>query len=417
MADFYQSGTIATLHRLGRPNLELLEQELVEHAKTCPIALVLPCLYSELEGPALDGIVEHLKKIPYLSEIVVALGHASALEFRRAREYFNVLPQDVRLIWIEGPRIQETLNLLVSQDIDIGLPGKGQSCWIAFGYVLATRRSKVIALHDCDVVTYGREYLARLCYPVANPHLRYDFCKGYYARVTDRLHGRVTRLFITPMIRALQRLVGPNPMLSFLDSFRYPLAGEFAMVADLAWTNRIPGDWGLEIGVLAEVYRNCAQRRVCQADLSDQYEHKHQDLSADNPDAGLYKMCVDISKSLFRNLASEGVIFTDGMLKTLRATYLQIAQEAIKKYEDDAAINSLRFDRHEERMAVEAFLKGIKLASESFLEDPLGVPMISNWARVTAAVPDIFDRLVSAVEADQEWDPKRKPRKQPPSTL
>ncbi len=156
MADFYQSGSIATLHRLGRPNLELLEQELVEHAKTCPIALVLPCLYSELEGPALDGIVEHLKKIPYLSEIVVALGHASALEFRRAREYFSVLPQDVRLIWIEGPRIQETLNLLVSQDIDIGLPGKGQSCWIAFGYALATRRSKVIALHDCDVVTYGR---------------------------------------------------------------------------------------------------------------------------------------------------------------------------------------------------------------------------------------------------------------------
>jgi glucosyl-3-phosphoglycerate synthase len=126
---------------------------------------------------------------------------------------------------------------------------------------------------------------------------------------------------------------------------------------------------------------------------------------------------VDVSKSLFRNLASEGVIFTDGMLKTLRATYLQIAQEAIKKYEDDAAINSLRFDRHEERMAVEAFLKGIKLASESFLEDPLGVPMISNWARVTAAVPDIFNRLVRAVEADQAWDPKRKPRKQPTSTL
>ena len=417
MSDFYQSGSIATLHRLGRPNLELLEQELTGHARACPIALVLPCLYSELEGPALDGIVEHLKKIPYLSEIVVALGHASALEFRRAKEYFKVLPQDVQLIWIEGPRIQETLNLLVSQDIDIGLPGKGQSCWIAFGYVLARRRSKVIALHDCDIVTYDREYLARLCYPIANPNLRYDFCKGYYARITERLHGRVTRLFITPMIRALRRLVGPHPLLSFLDGFRYPLAGEFAMVTDLAWTNRIPGDWGLEIGVLAEVYRNCALRRVCQADLSDRYEHKHQELSADNPEAGLHKMCVDISKSLFRNLASEGVIFNDGMLKTLRATYLQIAQEAIKKYEDDAAINSLQFDRHEDRMAVEAFLKGIKLASESFLEDPLGVPMISNWSRVTAAVPDVFDRLVRAVEADQAWDPKRKPRKQPSPTL
>jgi glucosyl-3-phosphoglycerate synthase len=406
MSDFYQTGTIATLHRLGASNLDQLERELAEHAETNPIALVLPCLYAELEGPALAGIVEHLKQVRYVNEIVIALGKASALEFRRAKDYFKALPQDVRLIWVDGPRIQELLKLLVGQEIDIGLPGKGQSCWIAFGYVLARGRSKVIALHDCDIVSYNREYLARLCYPVANPNLGYEFCKGYYARVTDRMHGRVTRLFITPMIRALQRLVGPHPMLTFLDGFRYPLAGEFAMVADLAWTNRIPGDWGLEIGVLAEVYRNCALRRVCQADLTDSYEHKHQALSADNPEAGLHKMCVDISKSLFRNLAGEGVIFTDGMLKTIRATYLQIAQDAIKKYEDDAAINSLRFDRHEERMAVEVFLKGIKLAAESFLEDPLGVPMISNWARVTAAAPDIFDRLVEAVEADHAWDPK-----------
>lgn len=406
MSDFYQTGSIATLHRLGQPNLKMLEQELFEHSEANPVALVLPCLYSELGGAALGGIVDHLKKVTYLNEIVIAIGRASALEFRRAKEYFKALPQDVRLIWIDGPRIQDLLKLLVGQEIDIGLPGKGQSCWIAFGYVLARRRSKVIALHDCDIVSYNREYLARLCYPVANPNLSYEFCKGYYARVTDRMHGRVTRLFFTPMIRALQRLVGPHPMLTFLDGFRYPLAGEFAMVADLAWTNRIPGDWGLEIGVLAEVYRNCALRRVCQADLTDSYEHKHQALSADNPEAGLHKMCVDISKALFRNLAGEGIVLTDGILKTIRATYLQIAQDAIKKYEDDAAINSLRFDRHEERTAVEAFLKGIKLASESFLEDPLGVPMISNWARVTAAVPDIFERLVEAVEADHAWDPK-----------
>ena len=406
MADFYQTGLIATLHRLGQPNLEKLEQELADHGKTNPIALVLPCLYSELQGPALGGIVEHLRQVTYLNEIIIAIGRASALEFRRAKEYFKGLPQDVRLIWIEGPRIQELMKLLVGQEIDIGLPGKGQSCWIAFGYVLARRRSKVIALHDCDILSYNREYLARLCYPVSNPNLGYEFCKGYYARVTDRMHGRVTRLFITPMIRALQKLVGPHPMLTFLDGFRYPLAGEFAMVTDLAWTNRIPGDWGLEVGVLAEVYRNCALRRVCQADLTDSYEHKHQTLSADNPEAGLHKMVVDIAKSMFRNLASEGVVLGEGQLKTLRATYLQISQEAIKKYEDDAAINSLNFDRHQERMAVEVFLSGIKTASQVFLEDPLGVPMISNWARVTHAVPDVFDRLVEAVEADHVWDPK-----------
>ncbi len=409
MSDFYQNGVVTVLHRLGEPNVAQLEQELRRYGQQQPIALVLPSLYAELGRPALKHIVETLKGVSYLNEIVISLDHASALEFRLAKQYFAELPQRVRLVWNDGARIQSLLSLLRSKNLDIGLQGKGRGCWMAFGYVLARRESQVIALHDCDITSYSREYLARLCYPVTNPNLGYEFCKGYYSRVTDRLHGRVTRLFMTPLIRSLQQLVGPHPLLTFLDSFRYPLAGEFAMVRDLAWTNRIPGDWGLEIGVLAEVYRNCALRRICQADIADAYDHKHQDLSRGNPDAGLLKMCVDITKSLFRNLASEGVVLTDGHLKTLRATYLQSAQEAISRYENDAAINSLTFDRHEERVAVEVFLNGMKLATEGFLEDPLGVPMISNWSRVAHAVPDIFERMIEAVEADHQWDPTAQP--------
>ncbi|MEC4687140.1 MAG: glycosyl transferase [Nitrospirota bacterium] len=405
MSDFYQNGIVTVLHRLGQPNLEQLESELERHSTVNPIALVLPSTYAELERPALKTIVAALEKIRYLNEIVVTLGQASALEFRKAKDYFKALPQDVHIVWVDGPLIQGMLKELVGQEIDIGLPGKGQSCWLAFGYVLARRRSKVIALHDCDILSYDRQYLARLCYPVTNPNLGYEFCKGYYSRVTDRLHGRVTRLFLTPLIRSLQLLVGPQPMLTFLDSFRYPLAGEFAMVSELAQINRIPGDWGLEVGVLAEVHRNCALRRICQADLADAYDHKHQSLSADDPEAGLLKMCVDITKSLFRNLASEGVVLSEGILKTLRATYLQTAQEAARRYEDDAMINSLRFDRHQERTAIEAFLKGIKLATETFLANPLGIPLISNWSRVTDAVPDIFGRLVEAVEEDLQRKP------------
>jgi glucosyl-3-phosphoglycerate synthase len=400
---------VTVLHRLGQPNVAQLEQELVRYGRTHPIALVLPSLYAELARPALQHIVRTLAGVTYLNEIVISLDRASALEFRLAKQYFSDLPQRVRLIWNDGSRIQSLLNLFVAKNLDIGHQGKGRGCWMAFGYILARNQSQVIALHDCDITSYSREYLARLCYPVANPNLSYEFCKGYYSRVTDRLHGRVTRLFITPLIRSLQQLVGPHPLLTFLDSFRYPLAGEFAMVRDLAWTNRIPGDWGLEVGVLAEVYRNCALRRICQADIADAYEHKHQVLSNDNAEAGLLKMCVDITKSLFRNLASEGVVLSDGVLKTLRATYLQTAQEAINRYENDAAINSLAFDRHEERTAVEVFLKGMTLATEGFLEDPLGVPMISNWSRVTHAIPDIFDRMIEAVEEDYAWDPKAEP--------
>jgi glucosyl-3-phosphoglycerate synthase len=405
VSDFHQNGAVAVLHRLGQPNLEQIEAELQRHATANPIALVLPSLYAELERPALKGIVETLQQVRYLNEIVISLDRASALEFRLAKEYFSVLPQRVRIIWNDGPHIQDLLKLLVSHEIDIGLPGKGRGCWMAFGYVLARHQSQVIALHDCDILSYTHEYLARLCYPIANPNMGHEFCKGYYSRVTDRLYGRVSRLFFTPVIRSLQRLVGPHPLLTFLDSFRYPLSGEFAMVRDLAWINRIPGDWGLEVGVLAEVYRNCALRRICQVDIADTYEHKHQALSGDDPEAGLLKMCIDITKSLFRNLASEGIVLSDGTLKTLRAAYLQTAQEAISRYENDAAINSLKFDRHEERAAVEVFLKGVKLATEAFLDDPLGVPMISNWSRVAAAVPDVFGRLIEAVEDDHEWDP------------
>jgi len=410
VSDFYQNGVVTVLHRLGDSNIDQLEQELERYARTTPIALVLPSLYAELERPALKRIVETLHQVRYIHEIVISLDQASALEFRLAKQFFAQLPQRVRLIWNDGARIQELLNVLVSHEIDIGLQGKGRGCWTAFGYVLARGQSQAIALHDCDIVSYDRQYLARLCYPVANPNLAYEFCKGYYSRVTDRMHGRVTRLFITPLIRSLQLLVGPHPLLSFLDSFRYPLDGEFAMVRDLAWINRIPGDWGLEIGVLAEIYRNCALRRICQADIADAYDHKHQSLSTHNPDAGLLKMCMDITKSLFRNLASEGLVLSESTLKTLRATYLQAAQEAISRYENDAAINSLRFDRHEERRAVEVFLRGMTLATDSFLEDPLGVPMISNWSRVTHAVPDIFHRLVDAVEQDHAWDPTAETR-------
>ena len=48
------------------------------------------------------------------------------------------------------------------------------------------------------------------------------------------------------------------------------------MRADLARVNHIPSDWGLEVGVLDEVFRNCARSRICQVDIADNYDHKHQ---------------------------------------------------------------------------------------------------------------------------------------------
>ena len=271
---------------------------------------------------------------------------------------------------------------------------------MADGFVLAGGESDIIAVHDCDITTYSRELLARLCFPVASPHLGFEFAKGYYSRTSRKMHGRVTRLFMTPLIRTLASLVGWLPVLVYLDSFRYALAGECAMTADLARVNRIPPDWGLEVGVLAEVYRNCALKRICQTELCGNYDHKHQEVAAGDPGRGLVRMCVDITRTLLRTLAAEGVVFTNGMFRTLLVEYVRIAEEMVDKYQADAAINSLHFDRHEEEAIVAAFSGGLKVACERYGNDPLGVPLVPNWNRVTSAIPDFFDRLRDAVEAD-----------------
>jgi len=400
MGDFFQPGVITTLHRLKKGNLDRMETELEFYSKHNPIALVLPSLYSELKEKALRTIVSEIQKVKYINQVIITLGGGNGKEFEHTKEFFSVLPQEAVVIWNDGERVRSLYDILKKNDIPAGEDGKGRSTWMAFGYVLASEKSNVIVLHDCDILSYEREFLARLCYPVVNPNLGYEFCKGYYARVTNKMHGRVTRLFVTPLLRSLERLLGYLPFLVYLDSFRYPLAGEFSMITDLARINRIPWDWGLEVGVLSEVFRNCSLRRICQVDLTENYEHKHQELSSDDPSKGLLKMSIDIAKNLFRNLASEGIDLSESLLKTLKATYLRTAQESITKYHDDAAINGLDFDRHEEGVAVETFTKGIELASKAFVEDPLRIPLIPNWSRVTSAIPDFLERLKTAVDDD-----------------
>jgi glucosyl-3-phosphoglycerate synthase len=400
MSDFYQTGVITTLHNLGKPSLERLESELREYSVVRPVALVLPALYSEFEGPAMPKIVEELTKVKYIKEIVLVLDKATEKEFRNAKEFMAPISYDVKIVYNDGRRIGEIYDTITRNGLEVGQTGKGRSVWLAYGYVLAHGQSDIIALHDCDIVTYSREMLARLCYPVVNPNLDYVFCKGFYSRVTDRMHGRVTRLLVTPLVRSIQQLHGEHRFLTFLDSFRYPLAGEFCMSIDLARVNRIPWDWGLEVGSLAEVFRNYSPRRVCQVDIAVTYEHKHQALSAEDPEKGLMKMAVDICKSVFRTLASEGVVFSDGFFKSLAVAYQRLAEDTIMKYEADASINGLLFDRHEEAKAVEAFTRAISMAAQAFRENPMGSPLIPNWNRVTSAIPGILDMLKKAVDED-----------------
>ncbi|WP_420065726.1 glycosyl transferase [Pectobacterium colocasium] len=403
MSEFYQDGIITNFHNLTHRSTEELEYELQVFSGQNSMGLILPSLYSELEGPALSHIIDQLSQVSYLGEIVIGLDRADREQFLHARKFFSRLPQRHRILWNDGPRLKALSDELAEKTLAPQEPGKGRNVWFCVGYTLASRRSACVALHDCDIVTYDRTMLARLLYPVANPHFNYDFCKGYYARVAEgKLNGRVGRLLVYPLLKSLQKVYGNSDYLDYMRSYRYPLSGEFAMRTAILNNLRIPSDWGLEIGVLSEIHRGTATRRICQVDIADRYDHKHQPMSEDDPNAGLQRMAADITKALYRKLAILGVNITSDSFRVLRATYYRTALDMIDAFEHDARMNGLSFDRHKEESAVELFSDVITFSGHAYSDSPGDKPFVPSWNRVQSAFPDILERLYAAVEADNQ---------------
>ncbi len=404
MGDFHQHGIVTSLHQLNQRPLEKIEEELLEFRKKTPLGLILPSLYSELEGPALSNIVDELAKVNYLDQIVVGLDRANEKEFRHALKFFDRLPVTPDILWNDGPRLQKIDKMLSDKGLAPLELGKGKNVWYMFGYILASQKAKAVAIHDCDITTYDRSMLANLIYPVAHPAFSYKFCKGYYARIANNtMNGRVCRLLVTPLLRALGKVCDPSDFLHYLDSFRYPLAGEFALTNDVIEDIRIPSDWGLEMGVLSEMHRNYATNQICQVDIADIYDHKHQDLSLEDKTKGLSRMSSDIAKSLYRKMATQGEVFTPEKIRTIKASYYRIALDLIDSYNNDATMNGLKYDIHKEVQAVDLFAENIIQAGTEFLDPSksMDVPFMSSWKRVRSAVPDIMEQIIQAVEADR----------------
>lgn len=402
MADFHQNGNITTLHNLRIRSADEMEDELKAFAASRKISLILPCLYSELEGEAMPHILSELAKVTYLHRIIVGLDAANEEQFRYAKKFFNGLNQNHIVIWNDSPRMLALGKRLKTTGLAPTEQGKGKNVWTSLGYLIGCADSAVMAIHDCDILTYNKEMLARLVYPLANPNFPYQVAKGYYPRIGGgNLNGRVTRLLVSPLLIALNRVVGPRDYIDYLRSFRYPLSGEFAMRTAILPDLRIPSDWGLEIGVLSEAWRNLAPKAVCQVDISDAYDHKHQDLSADAADEGLNRMSTDICKAIFRKLAADGTVFTPNVFRTLKATYYRSALDLLEAYYNDAKMNGLNIDRHTEEHSIELFAENIMRAGQIFLEKPHETPFIPTWNRVHSADPTFLSDMTAAAKADE----------------
>ncbi len=340
MSDFAQTGLICTLQRLNDGHLPKIERELARLAQTRPIALVLPCHGADLARPALAHIVAELMEGPhFVHELVVSMNGLGENQLARAEELFAALPMRRTFLWNDRPGA-----------VAGGLGGKGGNVDAALRHLVGEGTCAIIATQDADVASFRRQDLARLCYAVAEPRLGFQFAKMYYPRVTDRLYGRVSRLFLAPLLHALVRVAGHQPLLGFLLSFRYPLSGEVAMTRATAAALRTAPGWGLEIGQLCEVFRQLDPRAVCQVDGGAGYDHKHQPAAT-----ALGAMAAEIAAELFRQLATEGLPADAAFRHAIATAYRREAALALHRSASLALINDLPFDETAEQEMVEIF--------------------------------------------------------------
>ncbi|MFC4549921.1 MULTISPECIES: glycosyl transferase family 2 [Halorussus] len=334
----YGQERIATLHRLT---------DRVPEAPTDRAAVVVPMTEREYAGLAAERVLSELERLAP-DRVVVAL-RAPAGKVAAFCDWLAGFDLPLTVLWCNGPG---TTDLLGDRGLN-GAAGKGRDVWLALGTAAATH--EYVVVHDADARTYEAADAARLLFPLARG---YDFAKGYYARVENgRLYGRLFRLFYAPLVRALADENPGEAVLDYLGAFRYALAGEFAVTADLARSLRVERHWGLEVGTLGEAFEHAGFDGTAQVDLG-RYEHDHRAVSGPT---GLSDMSEHVAAALFRAVENHGV---EPDYATLPARYRETAAEFVSGYAADAAFNGLDYDPADERGQVETYAEAISAPDE-----------------------------------------------------
>lgn len=386
--DFNQR-KIAKIHDFSM-DFDLMSPRLQNLKEKYPSGLIIPIIGNDLKNPEFAKIVNELNKCDYLKKIFVALSAKKPTDYEEALRICRGFKIPCDVIWCNKPEVVVLLEELKKKGLDVtSLSGKGKDLWIAMG--IASLELYAFAMHDADILSYSKILPTRLLYPVVEPKLDFFFSKGYYARVnleSKRMYGRIYRLFINPLLEALQDKLHHSSFVTYLQSFSYALSGEIAITGDLAFHLRIPCDWGLEMGTLGELYRNASYRRICEVDLGF-YEHKHKEMSKD----ALLRTAEESLITLLRTLTeTEFIEVSEPFLLSLQVVYRRIAQDKIRQYHADAACNNLNFDRHEEEANVDSLSTVIVTAGKEYFANPIKA-QLPEWLRTIAAMPDIRERL------------------------
>jgi glucosyl-3-phosphoglycerate synthase len=388
-----EQGKIARIHDFSM-DFDKMTQRLIELRDKFPSGIILPIIDTDLRNPALPTIINGINRCSYLSKVFIALSATKQKSYEEALQVSRNLKVPCDVIWCNNAKVTSILRELEKKGLDLAnLQGKGKDIWLAIG--IASLELHSFAIHDSDIISYSEMLPTKLLYPIIEPKLDFFFSKGYYARVSKenkKTYGRIYRLFINPMLQALQEKVDyHSEFLRYLGSFRYTLSGEIAIYSDLALNLRIPSDWGLEVGMLAELFRNASYKRICEVDLGF-YDHRHKKVEQGD----LLRAAEESLVCLLRTLTETDYIdVSPSFLKSLQVMYRRIAQDKIRQYHADALCNDLQYDRHEEETTVDLLAEAVFEAGKRYLTDPTST-QLPDWLRTMSAMPDVRERLREA---------------------
>ena len=379
MSDFSQKHMkVTTLYLLGRDS-RYLRPRLKLRARLKRPVLVVPTLATEFtleeNRPVFENIVSQLRNVSYLTHIIFGLDAATDDEAL-------LLAEILKKGGIKNYLIQHNQGAGFTgiydkfRDAGFGLdqPGKGRNMFMSFGVAQALGAG-CVGVIDADIKTFTRRQLDRLFYPVLV--LDYQFSKAFYSRITEgQMYGRVKRLLLDPLLLVFQRKFAESEdmkllrIIDFIQAFNYQLSGEVVFDMSLLKRMHFATNWGVEIFTLIEVYRKATNIAQVQITM-DPFDHKHQQISLDDKGGGLFKMAIDIVTTLLSTLVvEEGFEISDYFVQDLAITYLDVADEMLKKYTDNSSFADLNYDRNAEEALVRGIFRDAILHSGDILTSP-----------------------------------------------
>lgn len=311
---------------------------------TTPVSratIVVPLTAQDYGSAATERVFRTLASLN--PERVIVPLRADSSIVQDVSEWLHSFELPLTLFWCTAPEVEQTL---ARYDLN-GQTGKGRDVWLALG--LASE-SEYVVVHDADAITYDETTVPRLLFPLSRG---YAFSKAYYARIENQqFYGRLFRLFVTPLIRAVEQLGWTADLLAYLSAFRYTLSGEFALTGDLAKKLRVPRGWGLEIGTLADAFQHAGFDGTAQVDLGT-HQHEHRPVEGDG---GLGRMAHEVGETLYAVLEEHGI---KPDYDTLADQYRQCAHTLIDQYATDAAFNGFSYDIEQEQEQVSLYAEAV----------------------------------------------------------